>query len=370
MTVKATITSTLNGQSADLILIEEGQSRSYETKSLSGGTETFIFTELDGGRDKEYTAKIVPSTSDVTQTAEVDFGAEVEIDPIPHRDTGVENQVRETAEFNNGVSTNEIGLGNNALVGGLLTTALKDGEVLADDGYVYSSVQAAQDAASSWIFIGPGTFNENVTIDTPGLTVRGSGYDTLLSAGDGEYAVEVQSDNVVIQDMRLTNDYSSTIEYAIRLVGNNPVIRSVWIDDAGRGIEADTENRDPIITSVKVDGLQDWGITTGKIVKNCTITNIAQDRGRGDGIAPDEDGVVANCIVHNFSTSDSGIKLANDSIAIGNRVHNISGGGGVETSGSAADMIIANNRISDCGTSIVLNGSNELQDGNNTGASN
>lgn len=369
MTVKAEVTSTLNGQSADLILIEDGDTRSYETKTLAGGTETFIFTGLDGGRDKEYTAKIVPSTTDVTATAEVNYGAKVRIDPIPHRDVDADSTIRETAEFNNGVATKELGLGDNPLINGLLTSALNDGEVLADDGFVYETVQAAQDNASSWIFIGPGTFNEAVTIDTAGLTVRGSGYNTLIDAPDGSDVVTIDQPNVTIKSFSTSMNTSQGSNYdGIESTGTDLLVDNVVVRQSdARGMSIG--GADSIIINSRVDGTSGSNgieLRGNRItLSNCTVenaqTNAISTAGTDDHV------ITSNTII---SPGDDGFATnSNDACVGSNRIIN-AGVNGMRSDG--ADNIFYNNRISGSGsTAIDLSAdSGTITDGNNTGASN
>jgi hypothetical protein len=377
MTVKADVTSTLNGQSADLILIEDStyDSQKHETKALSGGTETLIFTSLDGGLDKEYTAKIVPSTTDVTQTSEVSFGAEVDIDPIPHRQADASNRIRETAEFNNGVGARELQLGDHALIGGLLTTALNDGEVLADDGFVYSTIQAAQDAASSFIFIGPGTFNESVTISTVGLTLEGSGYDTLIDGGTTADAFLINSSNVTIRNLSVqtTQGGGNNFEGVRGGAGGDSItVDGVTVrasDNFGIRFSSGSNH---IVTECTVKNFDDRGIVIDagdSIVKGCVVDG-SNSTASADGIAITFDNfIIANNIVRN--APDFGIVPqagADDGVVIGNRVIS-SGTDGIENRGT--DNIIANNRVSDSGTNdIEDNGAGTVLDGNLTGASN
>jgi parallel beta-helix repeat protein len=367
MTVKATIDSTLNGQSADLILIEDGDTRSYESKALAGGTETLIFTGLDGGEDKEYTAKIVPSTSDVTQTSEVNFGATVDIDPIPHRDVDADSTIRETAEFNNGVSAKALGLGDSPLINGLLTSALNDGEVLADDGYVYSTVQAAQDAASSWIFIGPGTFNESVTIDTAGLTVQGSGHNTLIDGTSNTNAINVGATDVTISSLRVDVNTDNGGQGILSNAAKTTIINTYVSGGQFRTIEAD--DVDAIVSDcICEDGGIGIEIGLRGIVSNNTVRDM---RDTDAGIkAISDDAIISNNTV--TSPNGDGINTGggNDCIVIGNRVHN-AGDRGIYIHPDSIDIIVANNRVSDSTNSdLGDDGTGTLFDGNNTGASN
>jgi hypothetical protein len=375
MTVQATVDSTLNGQSADLILIEDAPdgARRHETKSLSGGSENFVFTGLDGGLDKEYTAKIVPSTSDVTQTAEIQYGASVEIDPIPHRDTDAANQIRETAEFNNGVAANNLGLGDKPLINGLLTSALNDGEVLADDGYVYGTIQAAQDAASSWIFIGPGTFNESVTVDTPGLTVQGSGHDTLIDGGTSGDGLSANAANISILSLRArTTSGQGTFNQGIAVQGSSVTIKNVTVTDSDNGGIL-TDSTDTTIKNSTILGGDDAGIQctdagSSMIVDGCFIDGTGGNGANYVGIFPSGgDCIISNNIVIN--SDDYGIRSeSSDNILIANRIDNSTGDAiSIGGSDTAANNIVANNRISNTGgANIDDQASGTVLDANNT----
>jgi hypothetical protein len=215
MTVEATVDSTLNGQQATLIVQEYGVrgSKQIDRAPLSGGTETVYLTDLDGGHDKEYNVTVELDTSDVTQTSQVPYGLEVDLDPTPARSYNASSRLRDDTVFDtlrgDAVAFDAGGAytASNGLTHGLLSAALNDGEVLADDGYVYGSIQNAQDNASSWIFIGPGTFDESVSINTDGLSITGSGYQSIIDGG-GNNAFNITAIDVSIQKInaRSTDD--------------------------------------------------------------------------------------------------------------------------------------------------------------------
>lgn len=373
MTVKATVTSTLNGQSAELVLIEEGKKRSFERKTLNGGTEEFIFTSLDGGRDKEYKVKIVPSTTDVTSTAEVNYGAEIRVDPIPHRDADVTRSIRDQATFDNGVATQQLGLGGNSLVGGLFTTALNDGEVLADDGYVYESVQAAQDAASSWIFIGPGTFNEKVIVDTSGLTIVGSGYNTLVDGGTSGNAFGTGASNITIRNLSVqTTSGGGTGADGIQTNSGSDslTIENVTVRDSDRfGIYL-SNGTDHIVNNCTVEAVENSGIVSGssrvQIVNSTILGGVS---GQGINTGGTGENIVSNNVIQN---TDRGINVGSgdDGIIIGNRIISCASDG-IDVGSNANDNIVAKNRISDSGgADINDNGTGTLLDSNLTGTAN
>jgi hypothetical protein len=371
MTVKADITSTLNGQTAELLLVEDSPdgTRKQQSRSLSGGTEALIFTSLDGGRDKRYTAKVIPSTTDVTQTSEIPYGAEIRIDPIPHRDSDATQKIRDGVEFNNGISAGEIGLGNNALVSGLLTAALNDGEVLADDGSVHESVQAAQDAASSYIFIGPGTFNESVTIDTRGLTITGTGYSSRIST-TGSTAILLDTRNVTIRDISIENDTSND---AIAPTSNAGyiVVDNIHVIEANEGVNSYTGTEYTSKWDVSNSRFENTGGNAIRVADGRSIIVNNHIDGAGDhGIyGHGDDQVIANNVIQNVASE--GIEIvAPDSVCGGNRVIN-SGDDGIFINNEGPDSIIYNNRISDSGVSDIDDiAAGTVLDSNNTGASN
>jgi len=87
--------------------------------------------------------------------------------------------------------------------GSLFPTDFADalaGQALADDGNLYSSVQTAVDNATGWVFVGPGTFNENVTISTQGLTLEGCGYDTLIDGGTIGSAITLSAADITVKN--------------------------------------------------------------------------------------------------------------------------------------------------------------------------
>lgn len=376
MTVKATVTSTLNTQSAELVLIEtppRGE-KTHERQTLTGGTQSLVFTQLDGGADKEYTAKIVPSTSDVTQTAEINYGAEIEIDPLPHRDSGTSGTIREDATFDNGVGGREVGLGDHALIGGLLTSALNDGEVLADDGYVYSTVQAAVDASSSWIFIGPGTFNEAVTINTAGLTVCGSGRNTLIDGGS-THAIgvggiaDVTIKNLSVQTTAGGGNNADGINLGDGTTSayNNTVKNVVARDSDRDGIRILSESSSAI--NCVVESSDNAGIHAARIynsVNGCRfesgVSGVAIAMGDDDGIA------VNNTIT---ATANDGVNTfnGNDHLIGGNRIHGV-GDNGIRIA-SGIDNIIFNNRVSGSTNGDISDaGTGTMLDANLTGVAN
>jgi hypothetical protein len=308
----------------------------------------------------------------VTQTSEIPYGAEIRIDPIPHRDSDATQKIRDGVEFNNGVAASQLGLGNSPLVSGLLTAALNDGEVLADDGSVHESVQAAQDAASSYIFIGPGTFNENVTIDTTGLTVQGSGYNTLIDGGSDGQAINVNANNVIISRItaKTTNGGNNT-RSAIEVTSSNVLVKSCKVTEADEyGINAASNAENVSIVDNIIENANLYGVAVRgrSIVSGCTVKSSGNGfRGANESANVPFDNIYSNCIALNVD--GNGFKITDDdSIVIGCRCSN-AGIDGIVIQG--VDNIIANNRISDSGSTNISDvGTGTVLDGNNTGSAN
>lgn len=84
-----------------------------------------------------------------------------------------------------------------------LKTVVSRGKVFADDGELYDHPNDAEEAATDFIQLGPGTF-ESFGISTPGLAVRGSGSGTLVD-GESGGAINIGADNVTVADLDVTH---------------------------------------------------------------------------------------------------------------------------------------------------------------------
>jgi len=97
----------------------------------------------------------------------------------------------------------DIAVGGNSPVTAMLANSLKERKPLADTGELYDSIQAAENDASAFIFVPPGTFNESVTIDTAGLTLLGSGRATHISGGSSD-AIVITSSNISVEALSVS----------------------------------------------------------------------------------------------------------------------------------------------------------------------
>lgn len=254
-------------------------------------------------------------------------------------------------------------------VTGHMITAVKEGKALADDGNTYDSVQDAVDAASSFVKIGPGTFNENVTISTSELTLLGSGSDTHID-GQSTTAITISSEDITVKSLSVSNNSDgdfSTGDDAIFVQNsaNGTTVKNiVVIDSDSAGVGAGTPANMEIIGCLFEAG-DEYAVNIDGV--NAIVVNNMINGTRGGLNTNGDDNVLANNSIINPG-ADGFNTNGNDSIIISNRVHN---SGAIGISYNASDSIIANNRVSDSTNSdIEDNGTNTTLDANLTGSAN
>jgi parallel beta-helix repeat protein len=261
-----------------------------------------------------------------------------------------------------------IAVGDSSPVEAMLANSLRERKPLADDGALYDTVQAAENAASSFVFVPPGTFNESVTIDTAGLTLLGSGRATLIDGNNSGVAIDVTASNVDINQLSVRTDDGSGYS-GISCSASDLKVSNIHVQNTDSEGIVSNATRTTVINS-RVEGWAARGIRTvsggdkSKIIGNIVTTT----KTAAPCIQVDNDSIIA----HNVTDgSDDGIYANNsDNIIIGNRVMNAADHGIVVT-GTTADTIVANNRVSDSGNADIFNGgSNTTLDANLTGASN
>lgn len=275
---------------------------------------------------------------------------EVRQDPITDK-LEITDTANGTTAYVRPESNGQIG-GNGAFIRSLINS-----EPLADDGRTYPSIQEAERAANGWVFVPPGTFNEDVTIDTSDLTLMGAGRSSHIDGGTGQTIVG-DNTNITVRDLSVTttatgdsaavNDVRSAFNVHVR-------------DTANYGFR----DVDSVVGCVVEQNASFSGITVNEFAAN----NIVKSSARGIVIFSD-DVIAANNVV--LDSSANGIQhdpASNDTIIIGNRVIN-SGDNGINIRGGS-DHIIANNRVSDS-TNADINdaGTSTVLDANLTGASN
>jgi hypothetical protein len=251
---------------------------------------------------------------------------------------------------------------------GAFIRSLVNGEPLADDGRTYSTVQAAEQAANGWVFVPPGTFNEAVDIDTTGLNLIGSGYNTLIDSGNSGSPISVDTKNVTIKNLSVSTASNDSYEGIVFTSGaDGGTVTSCTSRESGtEGISAigasDCVIKNCVARTTPGTGFAANGERT--IITGCIVDNIS-----GKGIFYNgDDSIIANNIIDN-PNGDGVQGSANDVLIGGNRIIS-SGQSGVNIKGGT-DHILFNNRISDSsGSDISDSGSNTLLDSNLTGSAN
>jgi len=241
------------------------------------------------------------------------------------------------------------------LVGGKFAETVAEGKALADDGNVYDTIQEAENNASSWVKVGPGDFRENVTIETAGLTLEGSGERTTVESVNGT-TINIDAEDVTVSDVRVRasddTDEESAVGSKSGLTSTNLTISRVAIDKTGDRALLLRDGSNHIVHNCTIDvspkrdviGMFD---STNSIVVNCEING--NTSGNHGIIITNDDSIIANNIISN--TGGEGIAFRpNDSIAIANRIDD-SNGDGIQIQGT--DSIVANNRVSNSGESNI-----------------
>jgi parallel beta-helix repeat protein len=269
------------------------------------------------------------------------------------------------------IRTADIAVGGNSPVTAMLANSLKERKPLADTGELYDSIQAAENDASAFIFVPPGTFNESVTIDTAGLTLLGCGRASLINGGTIGDAINITADNVTVESLSVeTTAGGGNLHNGITVDtgGDSCTFSNIHVTQSDNDGFFISDGADHSVENCYVENADDRPIQSQRprtLVTGCVVENSA------GGIRLDsdaDDSIVANCIVRDSSGNGINLKpTGGDCIAIGNRVDNTAQDG-IGT--NSDDNIIANNRISDCARNLDIIGSGITLDGNLTGPAN
>lgn len=231
-------------------------------------------------------------------------------------------------------------VGGNSPISGMFTSAIASGKALADDGEVYDSVQTAVDNATGIVFVGEGTFNESVTINTSGLSLVGSGYNTLIDGGSNGAAVNINAQNVTVRNLSVD---SNSIGIDTDSLADSFTITHLWTRNIGGDAILIRNGNDWIISNVRIaphadEGIQTFGGADRGIIENCSVSG-----GRNGIFVSSDDVIVSNSVVSESSTWGIDIR-GNDCIVGGNQVIDPQTNDGVSL--RSIDSILFNNRIS------------------------
>jgi hypothetical protein len=256
--------------------------------------------------------------------------------------------------------------------GSLFPTDFADalaGQALADDGTLHSSIENAVGAASGWVFVGPGTFNEGVFTSKDDIHIVGSGYDTLVSSPSGTIGLHLGGSDMTVRNLSVESPAdggggASAIDTATG--GERITIANVHVRQAeGDGIRL-SNGSGHIVKNCTIINADTNGIsvnTPQAVIQSCTV----KQSGFSGIYANGDETIIANCNSVNNGQNGGydGINIdSNDSIVIGCVSHSNSREG-IKIKGAISN-IIANNRtvtINDAATNTKL-------DGNKTGTMN
>jgi len=264
-----------------------------------------------------------------------------------------------------------LAVGDSSPVEAMLANSLREGKPLADDGALHESVQTAENAASSFVFVPPGTFQENVSITTTGMTLLGAGPTTLIDGGSSGTAISIEAQNVTVESLAFQTDTGSS-QYGVRTSGaptaDGAVIKNCIGHDAG-GDTIETRSTRCKVINCEIYGSDQRGIALNgekNIARGCYSTACSNNliHGRTNHCN------IVNCIVDGSNSGSDAIRVdSGDCLVGGNRVRN-SARFGIYV-GTGGNHIIYNNRVSDSSsTEIRDDGTSTTLDSNLTGASN
>ena len=250
-----------------------------------------------------------------------------------------------------------------------LAESVSSGKALADNGEMYDSVQTAVDNATGWVFVGPGTFNESVTISTDGMTLEGCGNNTKITH-ETDIPLLLSASNVRVHSINVESSDNNAIHMEEQ--NENITIKNISVKSVG-GVGIRCDSTDSKITECAVSESDDNSNVriegSNTVIKSSTFSGTTGSFTRNIDISANNC-IIASCICENAAQDGIQINSGNDSIVISNRISN-AGRDGIQINSGMNDNIIANNRVSDSANDDILdNGTGTVLDDNLTGASN
>jgi hypothetical protein len=112
-----------------------------------------------------------------------------------------------------------------------IPSAVQQGKAVADDGSLYDSVQTAVNNATDWVFVGPGTYSESVTVDKSEFALIGAGQGTVI---DGQVDLAKSTDTTV-SNLQIRNSGGSPLRTDNDGSAKRLSIHDIYISAAGVG---------------------------------------------------------------------------------------------------------------------------------------
>jgi hypothetical protein len=219
--------------------------------------------------------------------------------------------------------------------------------------------------SDGFVFVGPGTYHENVVIDKDDFTLQGAGYNTLIDGGVVDTALQIRSANSTIKSLRIVTDGDYNT-FDADSSSDNLLVTDCVIDNTGgdAGVAADISGDDSIVRNSEV--IHGRSSLAFRGLRNIGTNNYIHDSSPYHGYNVNgDDSIVVNSIIED-SIDMSVSVIGNDVLVGGNRISGPDRG--IRTTG--ADTLIFNNRISVTNQSIQTDGTGAVTDGNLTGGAN
>lgn len=228
------------------------------------------------------------------------------------------------------------------LVGGKVAETVSEGKALADDGTVYESIQVAVNNASSWVKVGPGSFDERVTISTADLSLVGCGTRTHIRGG-----IKVSAENTAVSNVQLSANIIDADAYFADADSPNADVTNVSVlSSPDDGIVVD--GGESVVSGCTVEDVGGVGINAGGF-RTTVAQNTVENAGSGGIVSSgfDNTGDCLFCYNRVFDIPADGMNIyAVDSVIQGNTVV---GSRDMGIKAGFAGMIVANNRVVNSG---------------------
>lgn len=208
----------------------------------------------------------------------------------------------------------------------------KRDRVVADGEDNFSSLSDALAAATDSVVVGPGTFEESVTVTTDGLTIMGSGRGTVID-GDDDHAIDINADDVTVTDLSVqtTAGAGNAADGIFVTGGDRPRFINLWVLDSDRYGLRNPNGDFPFYQQIFVAGSDGHGVfdspVEGGLMQGIYTSTGVDDR----GIQIAGDRTVASGLRTQVAGSTGIVILGAQAVSIGFSIARLSGGSGFYT---------------------------------------
>lgn len=252
------------------------------------------------------------------------------------------------------------------LVDGRLSQAVAEGKVLSDDGGVYDNPSDAETDATSWIKLGPGTFDGTFWLNKNGLTVIGSGPKTIIHEGSTN-GIRIDAQDVTIRNLSVRTDPDNG-NHAINTTtgAERTTIENVTVPKSGKGGIHLDDGKNHLIKNCNVLNTGSHSIESNQ-PSTRIIGNKIKESGGNALLLYGNDSIIGMNRVIGAETDGCDNVAGSDSIIIANYIEGV-GRDGISINTNTADCIVSNNQVWNCGDRDIHDqATGTVIDGNKTG---